>query len=632
MGKRGKWKTRPKLQVSAGNRARPTPEPERSLAPTGQPAGGRADWAWAGALVAMVLLAYLPALRGGFVLDDADYVAENPLLLSLGGLWRIWTQGVPQEHYWPVTYTVFWIEHDVWGLAPVGYHLVNVLLHAANAALVWRVLTRMEVRGAWLAAAIFALHPVHVESVAWVIELKDVLSGLLYLLAFLAYATFAVEGRRRSYGLSLALFAAAMLSKSVVVTLPVAIGVWIWWKRGRLERRDVARLAPMLGVAVAMALVDIVLFRQIQPAHFDFSLVERLLVAGRALCFYAGKLLLPTELIPIYPLWKVDAGAAWQWLPTVAVAVALSLAVLSQRLLGRGPLAAALFFVATLLPMLGFVDFPFMEWSPVADRFQYLASIGPIALGVAGAARASEHLAKRPWAARAGGAGLLLTLGVLTWRQAGIYKNEETFYQAILARNPDAALAHNNLARLANAVDEGRGRTDEAIQHSEEAIRLKPNFALGHFNLAFALAARGQVDEAIQQYDQALRLKPDFVQAHDELANALASRGRVDEAIQHYDQALRLKPDFAEAHNNLALALAGRGRIDEAIQHDEEALRLKPDFAQAHNNLGNLLDDRGRTDEAIEHYKEALRLKPDFEEALKNLAISLARRRGRHAR
>jgi tetratricopeptide (TPR) repeat protein len=607
MGKRGKQKNRPRSE------AKP------------------ADWKRPAALVALAVAAYLPALGGGFVLDDADYVAENPLLVGLHGLWRIWTQGVPLEHYWPVTYTVFWLEHAAWGLAPAGYHLVNLVLHAANAALVWRVLTRIQVRGAWLAAAVFALHPVHVESVAWVIELKDVLSGFLYLLSFLAFVDFE-EGRRRSSALSLALFAGAMLSKSVAVTLPLAIGLRSWWRHGRLARRDAARIAPMLGIALAMALVDVALFRQTQPAHFDLSFVQRLLVAGRAIGFYAGKLVWPVDLVPIYPLWQVDAGAASQWLPTVAVIVALSLAAIGQRTFARGPLAAASFFVVTLLPTLGFVDFPFMEWSPVADRFQYLASIGPIALAAAGAAWAGEHVPRQPWAGRAVAACVLLALGGLTWQQTRIYEDEETFYQAILARNPDAALAHNNLARLANAVDDGHGRTDEAIQHAEAAIRLKPNFAFAHFNLAFALASRGEADRAIPEYEQALRLEPDFARAHNQLASALASRGRVDEAIQHYEAALRLDPDLAEAHNNLALALAGRGRVAEAIRHYEAALRLRPDFAEAHNNLGNALDDSGRTDEAIQQYEEALRLKPGFSEASRNLAISVARRRARNVR
>jgi len=591
MTRRGKRQKRPRQADAFGPRARPTPEPERGPEPTARPWSRQPDWLWASVLVAIILAAYLPAaLRDGFVLDDDRYVTANPLLLSLGGLGRIWTQGVPQEHYWPITYTVFWLEYHAWGMAPAGYHAVNVLLHAANAVLLWRILGRIEVRGAWLAAAIFALHPVHVESVAWVIELKDVLSGLLYLLAFLAYVAFVEKGRWRAYALSLALFAAAMLSKSAVVTLPLAIGLWLWCKRGRLGRGDIAPLAAMLGLATAMSLVDVVLLRETYRS--DFSPVERLLIAARALCFYVGKLVWPSELVPIYSRWKIDAGALWQWLPVVAVVVALSLAALGRRRLGRGPLAAALFFVATLLPILGFIDFSFMARSLVADRFQYIASIGPIALAVVVAALASEHFSLHPWAARAGAAGVLLALGVLTWRQASVYTNEETYYQAILAGNPDSSLAHNNLG-----VD---------------------------------LARHGRIDEAIHHHEEALRLEPDYAQAHDNLANVLARRGRIDEAIQHYGEALRLEPDAAEAHYNLALVLARRGRIDEAIAHYEEALRLKPDLAEAHIGLGNVLAARGRIDDAIEHYEEALRLKPDAAEARSNLALVRAHR-GRSA-
>src|SRR5580700_4839965 len=312
MSRRGKRKKRRGLADSSARVARH--EPDRGPGSTAQPGSMRADWLRASALVAIILAAYGPALRGGFVIDDDHFVVDNPLLLDLGGLGRIWTQGVPQEHYWPVTYTVLWLEHQAWGAAPAGYHVVNVLLHAANAWLVWRILARTGVRGAWVAAAIFALHPVHVESVAWIIELKDVLSGLLYLLALLAYTRFVAEGRWRSYALSLALFAAAMLSKSAVVTLPLAIGLWLWCRRGRLVRGDVVRLAPMLALATAMALVDVVLVRRFQTDHFDFSIVERLLIASRALCFYAGKLAWPSELIPIYPRWTIDAAAGWQWL------------------------------------------------------------------------------------------------------------------------------------------------------------------------------------------------------------------------------------------------------------------------------------------------------------------------------
>jgi Flp pilus assembly protein TadD len=499
--------------------------------------------------------------------------------------------------------------------------MVNVLLHAANAVLVWRILALMEVRGAWLAAAVFALHPVHVESVAWVIELKDVLSGLLYLLAFLAYATFVERVRWRWYALSLALFAAAMLTKSVVVTLPLAIGIWLWWKRGRLARSDVVGLAPMLVLAAVMALVDVVLVRRVQPAHSGFSMVDRLLSACRALCFYAGKLLWPSDLIPIYPRWSVDARELRQWLPVVAVVVALSLATLGRRRLGRGLLAAPSYFVVTLLPILGFVDFSFMALSFVADRFQYLASIGPIALGVSGAMVATDKF-MLPWVARAGGPSLLLTLGVLSWEQGMVYTNEETYYRATLSGNPGSAVAHGNLAHAL----EGQGQFDEAIQHYEAALRLEPPSAEAHNNLAHALAARGRLDEAIQHSEEALRIAPESAEAHYNLAVAEAGGGQTEAAIQHYEQALRLEPDLAQAHNNLAIALVGRGRIDEAVQHYEAALRLDPELPEVHVNLAAILMARGRIDEAIWHYEEALRLKPDYAKARYGLAMIRARR------
>jgi Flp pilus assembly protein TadD len=611
MGRRGKQRR----GAESRGATRRTEEPQPSLAPTARPRERWAEWIRAGVLVAAILAAYVPALRGGFVLDDDICVTDNPLLRSLRGLWQIWVRGVPQEHFWPVTYTTLWIQYQLWGLAPAGYHLVNVLLHAANAALVWRILARMQIRGAWLAAAIFALHPVHVESVAWVAELKDVLSGLLYLAAFLAYVTFVTGERWRSYALSLALFAAAMLSKLAVVTLPLAIGIWLWWRSGRLVRADVARLAPMLALAAGMGLADVVVGRA-APVHFDFTLPERIAIAGRSLCFYAGKLVWPAELIPLYPRWPIDAGDLRQWLPVGVVLAAFSVAALTRRRFGRGPMAAATYFAVTLVPILGFVDHSFMGWSLVADRFQYLASIGPIALGAAGAARASALMPLRPWVAQAGGAGVLLVLGVLTWQQATVYTSSETYYEAIVAGNPSSAFAHYNLANDLQA----HGRDDEAIHHYEESLRLMPGNASVHTGLANALVGLGRNDEAVQHYEEALRIDPDFAKAHNNLAFVLERSGRLDEAIQHYDQAARLQPDDAKAHSSLAVALAGRGRIDEAIRHFEEALRLRPEYVEAHYNLAVLLARRGRTDEALKHYDEAVRLNPDYARTHTDLA------------
>jgi tetratricopeptide (TPR) repeat protein len=525
-------------------------------------------------LVAATLVAYVPAVYGGFVLDDDQMVAENPLLHSLDGLWSIWSRGVPNEHYWPITYSAFWLEYQLWGLAPAGYHAVNVLLHAASALLLWRVLERITIRGAWLAAAIFALHPVHVESVAWVIELKDVLVGIAYLAAFLAYVVFTEKQQWRWYALSFAFFAVALLSKLPAVTFPLGVAVWLWWRSGRLVWDDAKRLAPMLGLGAVVGLADVVRVNQVQTYHFGLSPLERILVAARALCFYAGKLAWPADLIPIYPRWTIDSGAPAQWVAPGAVVAALSLAVLAQKRLGRGPLAAAAFFIVTLVPALGFVDHAFMRWSLVADRFQYLASIGPIALVAVGAARASALSRVRPLVTQAASAGLLLVLGILTWRQAAIYASPETFYGAVIASNPGSMFAH--------------------------------------YNLASALYDTGRVDEAIEHYEEALRLDPDSAEVCNNLANALAQSLRLDEAIQHYQRALRLRPDFAQTHSNLATILAAKGRTDEAIEHYQQALRLEPDRAKDHYGLGNALAARGRTSEARIHYEEAVRLDPNF--------------------
>ena len=348
----------------------------------------------AAVLIAAVLAAYGPALRGGFVWDDPRYVTENPVLTEPSGLYRIWFDVGATVQYYPLVFTSFWIESRLWGLQPLGYHLVNVLLHAANAVLVWRVLRRLSVPGAWLAAGIFALHPVHVESVAWITERKNVLSGLFYLTALLAYLRFAPpdgEGSARGrpwrfYALAVGLFACALLSKTVTCSLPAAIALLLWWRRGRIGRSDALALLPLFAVGAALALTTIWLEKHnvgAQGQAWELSVVQRCLIAGRALWFYAGKLVWPLPLIFTYPKWQIDAGQWWQYLfPAGAVALPLGLWVLRRRI-GKGPLVAALCFAGTLLPALGFVDVYPMRYSYVADHFQYLASIAPIALLVA---------------------------------------------------------------------------------------------------------------------------------------------------------------------------------------------------------------------------------------------------------
>ncbi len=382
-------------------------------------------WLLALTLLAATFIAYQPVWHAGFIWEDDDYVTKNQALHSVDGLQRIWSTPGTTHQYYPLVFTSFWVEYHLWRLQPFGYHLVNVILHAVNAVLLWRVLRRLGLPGAWWAAAIFALHPVNVESVAWITERKNTLSGLFYLLAALAWLRFrpltAGETSRtpewRFYWVALGLFACALLSKTVTCSLPAVLVLLIWWKTGRLEKRDGLALAPWFVLGAASGLMTRWMERRLgaSGAPWELSFVQRCLVAGRALWFYAGKLIWPHDLTFSYPRWRVDAGVVWQYsFPLAALAVVAALWKVRSRI-GRGPLVAVLFFAITLVPALGFFDvFPF-RYSYVADHFQYIASLGLIALGAALVGRAAMYF-RAPAMLPGFAAVILPLLMILTWR------------------------------------------------------------------------------------------------------------------------------------------------------------------------------------------------------------------------
>ena len=366
---------------------------------------GRAVAAWLGlfsvpdgpaalALAALVVVSYFPALQGGFVWDDVTF-SEEPVIHSPGALRSIWLAPADirnEGHYWPLVYTSFWLEHRLWGLQPAGYHAVNLLLHLLICLLLWRLLLRLQVPGALLIAAVFAVHPLHVESVAWIIERKDLLSALFYLGAVLTWLRFTEVERVGHYLLLVLLFAAGLLSKSVVVTLPLALLLVQWWRVGRVTRRDLLRVAPLLVLGAVVTAADLAYYRGREVLELGYTLAERMLIAGRALWFYAGKLVWPLELMVIYPQWELDARSLAGW-GYVAAAAGLPLALwLLRERIGRGPLAGALYFALTLGPVLGFVDYGYLQFSFVADRFQYLAGIGVLAVLLGAAAHAVGKL------------------------------------------------------------------------------------------------------------------------------------------------------------------------------------------------------------------------------------------------
>ena len=586
------------------------------------------------------LFAYLPAVRGGFLWDDNAHVTRADLQ-SVDGLRRIWFEVGATQQYYPLLHTAFWVEHRLWGDSVVGYHLTNLLLHAAAACLVVAIMRRLALPGAWLAGFIFALHPVCVESVAWISEQKNTLSTVFCLGSAFVYLGFDRDRRRSRYWWALGLFVLALLTKTVTATLPAALLVVFWWRRGRLNwSRDLRPLLPWMVLGVAGGLFTSWVERTFigaQGADFTLNLLERCLLAGRVIWFYLEKLAWPADLMFIYPRWAVDAAVWWQYVfPLGVLALVLGLTRLARR--PGDPLASAaaaglagfLIFAVTLFPALGFFSvYPF-RFSYVADHFQYLASLGlivPLAAGLTQAVR--PLLAGGTYATRQlvpAGTGLLVaTLGVLTWRQSGVYRDAETLYLATLARNPGCWMAHDNLGNLWSKLP---GRLDDAIAQYETALRLKPDDAEAHNNLGSAWSRLpGRLNNAIAEYQAALTLKPDYAEAHNNLGNALAKLpGRLDDAIAEYETALRLQPDNASAHYNLGNALGKLpGRLPDAIAEYEAALRLQPDFAAVHNNLGNALSELpGRLPDAIAEFEAALRLKPDYVEAHYNLGNALA--------
>ncbi|MBN2573894.1 MAG: tetratricopeptide repeat protein [Deltaproteobacteria bacterium] len=618
------------------------------------------DWAFALLLVAATFLAYQPAWNGQPVWDDAAHMTK-PTLRSVAGLASIWTQLGATQQYYPLVHTVFWLEYRLWGESTVGYHLLNILLHSTSALLLVAVLGRLRIRGAWLAAGIFALHPVMVESVAWITELKNTLSGVLYIAAALAYLSFDDNRETRHYATALLLFALGLLAKSAIATLPAALLVVFWWKRGTVSlRRDVMPLTPFFVIGAISGLFTAWVERAFIGAAgggFDLTFAERCLVAGRAVWFYIYKLVWPANLIFIYPRWSMDSIDVRQYLfPAALVLFAGPFWVLRHR--SRTPLAVLLLFVITLFPALGFFNvYPF-AYSYVADHFQYLATIAPITVAAACLAKATDQLkgTSLRWLRPAVPGTLLLVLSMLSWKQSHMYSDAETLYRTTMSRNASCWMAYTHLGLL--LMETGRhdeamdhllkalvhhpqkadahanlgllfmdmGRAEEAATHLRRALEINPRQADAHNNIGALLARNGRPEEGMAHLLQALELHPDHAEVHYNVADLLASTGRIEEAMVHYRIALELHPEYADAYNNLGLLLAKRNRHDEAMGHFRKALQLDAEHANAHNNLGVMLAGVGEIDAAILHYRRALKTNPGAVEHLDNLVSALLKK------
>ncbi len=597
-------------------------------------------------LVAAVMLAYHGVLPGEFLWDDDLHVTANPTIVGPLGLREIWTTAA--ANYFPLVLTNFWLQHALWGLQPLGYHLVTLACHAFSAVLLWRVLRQLNVRGAWFGAALWALHPVQVESVAWICELKNTQSAIFFLLAIRFYlrwletkeasapsstahiaskngsATRLSKAHVYAYAVALLCALLAILSKPSTVTLPVVLALSLWWLRRRLSWHDLLPLVPFFALSLSAAGWTIWEQRVHSGAEGDAwaqTWPERCAIAGHVVWFYLGKLAWPTDLIFIYPRWQINGADLRVYGPLAAMVFVLGLLWWRRDGALRPVFTAAIFFGALLFPVLGFFNIYFFRYSFVGDHFQYLASMGPLALVGAGLAIALERL-PAAWARLRviGPAALLLTLGVLTWRESLEYLSHESLWRATLARNPAAAMAWFNLGdTLAK-----KGRHEEAIASFRRALELRPNDAPGHNDLACELVVIGQPLAAIPLFERALVLRPGYAEVHNNLGNAFRSLGRISDATAQYEKALAAKPDYAEAHNNLACELSAQGRQADALTHFETAIRLQPDQATAYGNRANILRDFGRLPEAFASYERALQLDSKSAETLANHALALA--------
>jgi tetratricopeptide (TPR) repeat protein len=629
-------------------------KPDRAAMPAHTTSLSWTQWLVPVLISALTFVAFLPALQNGFVdWDDPKNLLANPNYRGLG-----WTQlrwmftTFYMGHYQPLSWVTLGLDYLLWGMGPLGYHLTNLLLHAANAVLFYFLTVRLlslsapsaagdraVIIAAGFSALLFAVHPLRVESVAWVTERRDVLSGLFFLLTLLCYLK-AVTGEQRNFArsmtLALVVYGLSLLSKAIGMTLPLVLLVLDFYPLRRLEggpgkwfegdaRKVWLEKIPFLILALVTGIVALLAQQEAGAltSLARYGVTFRLAQAFFGLAFYLWKTLIPLDLSPLYEPPRNFTPWDFPVIFSGLVVLAITVGLFAVRRRWPVGLASWVCYILLLVPVLGVT-----QSGPqlVADRYSYLPCLGWAVLAGAGLL----YLLRALLAGRIesgfpffliGLVGLVpVELGVLTWKQAQVWHDSERLWRRVLFLSPRSVLAHANLGN----VFLKRGELDVAVRYYREALRLRPEYADAHSNLGAALASVGKVDEAIEHYREALRLRPDYADAHYNLGVGLFRLGKLDEAMEHYREALRIEPDYVTARYNLGALLSERGRLDEAMEHYREALRIEPNSAAARYNLGVLLARVGKLDEAIGYYREALRIQPGFPEAQAALSQALS--------
>ena len=613
--------------------------------------------------LALSFAVFWPSLRGDFLWDDDVLLTNNVHLRSVEGLKAIWL-GQETPDYFPLTLTAFWVQWRLWGMDPLGYHAFNVLLHALCGILVWRVLLRLKIPGAFIGAALFTAHPVAVASVAWIAELKNTLSLFFLLLAALCYLRFDAlahcsekpapgSSPRAWYGGALAAFLLALLSKTSVVMLPPMLLGCAWWLRGKITKADLVRTAPFFLLSLVLGLVTVAFQSGSRATDYygsDPALV-RILGGGWAVWFYLFKSVAPVNLSMIYPRWDINPASLVAWLPWAAWLATAGVLWKFRQSWGRPVLFALGIFFINLLPVLGFFDMSFFTFSRVADHLAYVSLIGIAALGgaaLSGAWRQNNKTGSaqgKPGFHFLAGMAVVMVFSALSWKHAHAFISSEALWTATLKRNPKAWVAHNSLGEEVAM----RGAVGQSVNHFDAALRLKPGYAKAHFNLGNACLYEGRLDEAMAHFAKTIEAWPDYAQAENSWGLALLRANRTGDAIVHFKKAMEHAPKYADAHYNLASALTAHGQRAEAIKayqallqiYPQEiearlglaallldagepedalalcdtALKINPHIPELHFQRGRILSQLNRRDEAAAAFREALRLKPDYAEA-----------------
>ena len=543
------------------------------------------------AVILMVSLwIYSPVFDGDWLWDDDYLITANPVVQSPDGLASFWVAPKTAD-FFPLTMSALWVMWKCFGMDSTGYHIVSVVFHALGACLIWALLRAMRLRGAWLAGLIFAVHPLAVESVAWVSELKNTFSLPFFLAAACFFVRFEDTGRRGFYWAALVFFLAAMLAKSSAVMFPVVMLLYVWWRRDRIGWRDLWNAAPFFLISLLLGLVTL---------HFQHSraignepipiggLDSRFAVAGMAIFFYLSKILWPALLLPIYPSWDANPPEFSQFLAWPVLAGILGFFWIRRKTWGRHALFGVGFYLITILPVLGFVAMSYMRVGFVADHFLYIPMIGIVALVVGAGTRASEwgDAKWRPYF----GIVVAVVVGMLTFwshRYAGIWENEDKLWSYTLQHNWECWQAHNRIGTR----EFNSGNVDVALDHFREATQLRPDLAETQNNLGSAVLAKKDTKAAIQHFQEALRLSPDIVAIQANLARALLLDNQPALAAELYADLCRRYPDNPTFLCNLGVTLYQSGKKPEAIASFRRALEIDPNLPDARENLRAAMEE-----------------------------------------